>query len=176
MNYRLNLFLIFLLVVPVIAQSNKTVSILKGFKNKMIFVKGGDFVFSNQFGDGSEDEQPRPAKVGDFYISQHEITVGEFKQFVKETDYQTLAEKEGTCLVYRFVSDSDRGWRDEKGISWRNPSFSQTDNHPVVCLAWEDTVEFCRWLSKKTGRNYRLPTEFEWEFAARNRGEKIKFP
>jgi formylglycine-generating enzyme required for sulfatase activity len=52
-------------------------------------------------------------------------------------------------------------------VNWRNPRFTQTDAHPVVCVTWHDAVEFCKWLSKKEGRTYRLPTEAEWEYACR---------
>jgi formylglycine-generating enzyme required for sulfatase activity len=51
--------------------------------------------------------------------------------------------------------------------NWRNPLFEQTDEHPVVCVSWNDAKAFCDWLSKKEGMEYRLPTEAEWEYAAR---------
>ncbi len=51
--------------------------------------------------------------------------------------------------------------------SWRNPGFEQTDEHPVVCVSWNDAVAFCEWLSRKEGKSYRLPTEAEWEYACR---------
>ena len=51
--------------------------------------------------------------------------------------------------------------------SWRNAGFEQTDEHPVVCMSWNDAVEFCKWLSRKEGKTYRLPTEAEWEYACR---------
>ena len=52
------------------------------------------------------------------------------------------------------------------GSTWRNPGFPQEDNHPVVCVSWNDAVAFCNWLSKKEAKTYRLPTEAEWEYAA----------
>ena len=51
--------------------------------------------------------------------------------------------------------------------SWRNTGFEQTDEHPVVNVSWNDAVAFCKWLSKKEGKTYRLPTEAEWEYACR---------
>ena len=51
--------------------------------------------------------------------------------------------------------------------NWRNPGFKQTDDYPVLNVTWNDAVAFCKWLSRKEGKTYRLPTEAEWEYAAR---------
>jgi formylglycine-generating enzyme required for sulfatase activity len=108
---------------------------------------------------------PRP-----FAISRCEITRGQFRQFVEDrsqTDnkpYQTVAEKTGGCRVYDPKSGQ---WNQDKSASWANPGFPQTDNHPVVCVAWQDARDYAEWLSRRTGARYRLPTESEWEYAAR---------
>jgi formylglycine-generating enzyme required for sulfatase activity len=94
------------------------------------------------------------------------VTVGQFRRFVTATDYRTEGE-----------ADNQGGWglnpktRRVEGrkpeYTWRNPGLPQTDDHPVVNVSWNDAVAFCRWLSHKEGKTYRLPTEAEWEYACR---------
>ena len=100
-----------------------------------------------------------------FFMGMHEVTVDQFRQFVRDTDYKTDGEKDGKGGV---------GWNEEKGKSerhsrytWRNTGFKQDDNQPVVFISWNDAVAFCKWLSGKEKQKYRLPTEAEWEYACR---------
>lgn len=88
-----------------------------------------------------------------FYLGAYHVTVGQFRQFVTDAGYQTDAEK-GSLPT------------NEKD-TWRNVGFEQTDEHPVVNVSWNDATEFCKWLSRKEGKDYRLPTEAEWEYACR---------
>ena len=74
----------------------------------------------------------------------------------------------------RAIEPGAWGWDPEKKefgfnakYSWRNAGFEQTDEHPVVNVSWNDAVAFCKWLSRKEGKTYRLPTEAEWEYACR---------
>jgi formylglycine-generating enzyme required for sulfatase activity len=99
-----------------------------------------------------------------FYIGQSEITRGQFERFVNETGYKTDAEKDG-----RGGSriDAEGNMVSDKKASWRNPGFDQDETHPVVNVSWNDAVVYCDWLSKKEGKKYRLPTEAEWEYAAK---------
>jgi len=97
-----------------------------------------------------------------FYMGKYEVKVGDFRQFVKDTGYKTDAETKGNA----FIRKEGKMVRQE-GLYWDNPGFNQTDQHPVTTVSWNDAIEFCRWLSKKTGHSYRLPTEVEWEYACR---------
>lgn len=85
-----------------------------------------------------------------FYLATTETTRAQFLAFVKETAFKNLGDNKG-----------------EGGKEWYEPQFPQTDEHPIVRVAWADAVAFCEWLSKKEGHKYRLPTEAEWEYACR---------
>ena len=99
-----------------------------------------------------------------FSIGVFEVTVGQFRKFVKETGYQTLAEREK--MGFAFNSESKR-LEPKAGSSWLSTGFKQTDDHPVINVAYEDAIAFCNWLSTREQLTYRLPTESEWEYACR---------
>ena len=104
-----------------------------------------------------------------FYLASTTVTVGQFAAFVQSSGYQTAAERQGWG-----ASAWDRQhaqWQRLPGASWKNPGFTQTTNHPVVCVTWHDAAAFCEWLSVKEGRHYHLPTEAEWEYACRAGGQ-----
>jgi len=99
-----------------------------------------------------------------FALSSHEVTRGQFRQFVEETGYKTEAEQDGKG-GYGVVDD---GWIQDPRFIWSaDPGFPQTDDHPVVNVSWNDATAFCQWLSKKQGAGYALPTEAQWEYACR---------
>ena len=106
--------------------------------------------------------------VDDFSIARYEVTVGEFREFVKETGYRTDAEEQDGC--HGWIGNGQEEKRKE--WTWRNTGYPQTVKDPVVCISWNDTDEYIKWLNNKEGKNYRLPTEVEWEYAARSRGKK----
>ena len=72
------------------------------------------------------------------------------------TNYQTEAEKEDGCDYW-----TGSEWDEGVGKNWKNPGFSQNDDHPVVCVNWKDAMAYVDWLSGQTGEEYRLPTEAE---------------
>ncbi len=106
------------------------------------------------------DEEPH-REVGidvDIAMGKYEITRKQFSAFIGETGYNAT----GGCWV-RVGAD----WKFDATKSWRDPGFEQDDNHPVTCVNWHDATAFAKWFSSKTNRPYRLPTEAEWEYAAR---------
>jgi formylglycine-generating enzyme required for sulfatase activity len=116
-----------------------------------------------------KDEHPqhRVRITKPFYLGTYHVTRGQFRQFVKDSGYKTDAEK-GVGFKGAFGWDTDKKKFDlNEKYSWRNAGFEQTDEHPVVNVSWNDAVAFCKWLSKKEGKTYRLPTEAEWEYACR---------
>ena len=101
-------------------------------------------------------------------MGAYHVTRGQFRQFVVSSGYKTDAETGVEIRKGAEVWDSSKkepAWREN--CSWNAAGFEQTDDHPVVNVSWNDAVEFCKWLSRKEGKAYRLPTEAEWEYACR---------
>jgi len=113
----------------------------------MVEIPAGPFIMGNN--NGRQDEAPaHEVDVPAFEIDKFEVTNADFAQFVEATDYQTDAEKTGLS----------RTWRD---------AAEGKDNHPVVYASWNDATAYCKWVGK------RLPTEAEWEKAARGSDERL---
>jgi formylglycine-generating enzyme required for sulfatase activity len=125
---------------------------------------GMDVLTAESFKD--EHPQHRVRITKPFYLGAYHVTRGQFRQFVKDSGYKTDAEKGENLGAWGWDSDKKEFGFNAK-YSWRNAGFEQTDEHPVVNVSWNDAVAFCKWLSKKEGKTYRLPTEAEWEYACR---------
>jgi formylglycine-generating enzyme required for sulfatase activity len=138
---------------------------------RFITIRGGSYQMGDNFNEGDLDEQPaHEVTVSDFSLAVTPVTKGEFRNFVAATGYKTDAEKEDGCYL-----EHDGAWSHVPATSWRNPGFRQNDKHPVVCVSWNDATAYAGWLSRPRGRHYRLPTEAEWEYAARSGGKKERF-
>ena len=101
-----------------------------------------------------------------FYMGVTHVTVDQFAAFVKDSGYKTDAEKDGWSVGFE-IKDGKFVRQKMDGCSWRNPSFDQKGDHPVVQVSWNDAKAFCDWLSKKSGKTVTLPTEAQWEYACR---------
>jgi formylglycine-generating enzyme required for sulfatase activity len=150
------------------AQLLPTVTV-RGESFKLIRIPPGEFLM----GSDREGEKPRHAvQVAAFDLAATEVTVPQFRAFTQATGYKTDAEREGSTWICRWSTDDTVSWRTRgfwstENASWRNPGFAQSDDDPVVAVSWQDAVEFCQWLARETGQPYRLPSEAEWEYAAR---------
>lgn len=129
----------------------------------------------------------REVHVNDFYIGKTAVTNNQFAEFVDATGYRTETEEFGWSFVfYLFVEPNNRSeayqfppgtpwWRRVDGSSWKHPEGPGSDikermNHPVVHITWNDAATYCQWSGK------RLPSEAEWEFAARGGLEQKIYP
>ena len=108
-----------------------------------------------------------------YLLGKYDVTVGQFRRFVNETGYRTVAEKQGWGWVY---DDSKKHWIKKSGASWKNTGAEDVDDYPVVLVCHADAEAFCDWLERKDGRRYYLPTEAQWEFAARGGRDGERFP
>ncbi|MCY2952401.1 MAG: formylglycine-generating enzyme family protein [Planctomycetota bacterium] len=122
-----------------------------------------------------EDETEHEVTISKpFYMGITHVTVDQFAAFVKDSGYKTEAEKDWGAIGFE-IKDGKLDFKRVDGCSWRNPSFDQKGDHPVVQVSWNDAKAFCDWLSKKSGKTVVLPTEAQWEYACRA-GTKTAYP
>jgi formylglycine-generating enzyme required for sulfatase activity len=114
----------------------------------------------------ADDEGPvHSVNISAFAMGKTEISRGQFAEFVKKSRYNT-GDK---CWTL------DNGKYEERKGNWREPGYPQDDKQPAVCINWNDALAYAKWLSHKTGKKYRLPTEAEWEYAARGNTKTARY-
>jgi len=135
---------------------------------KLLYIPAGKFLMGSPVSEPGRETQEVQHEVEltkGFYLGEHEVTVGQFKQFVLDTKYQTDGEKDGKGAY--GIDEAGKIQDFNPKFTWKSPGFEQGDDHPVVDVSWNDAKAFCQWLSKKEKKTYRLPTEAEWEYACR---------
>jgi len=132
----------------------------------MVAVKGGTYTMGCTGEQGSDcfgwEKPAHRVTVGDFYMGKYEVTIDQYLQFCKETDshWPEWLEKGSSNNIYTG-SGVDKTYYSKRSMSESNTS------HPITGVNWHNAVAYCQWLSRKTGKKYRLSTEAEWEYAAR---------
>lgn len=127
----------------------------------MVNIPSGEFMMGAEGGDPATTPI-HPVTVNKFQMSKYAVTVAEFRKYAEDTGFI----RESTCND--FIDDQGLRGPTHKGTGrWDNHKASYSEYQPAVCISWQDANDYASWLSKKSGINFRLPNEAEWEYAVK---------
>ncbi|NBY00646.1 MAG: hypothetical protein EBQ87_01485, partial [Planctomycetes bacterium] len=136
---------------------------------KMVTIPAGHFIMGGSDGDSEARPDELPCRTitfpRPFQMGAYEVTVAQFKEFVEAQGYKTQAESSG---LGGWKASTASSWGiQNQDLNWSSPGYPVAADLPVTMVSYEDALAFCVWLSRRDGKNYRLPTEAEWEYACR---------
>jgi formylglycine-generating enzyme required for sulfatase activity len=150
-----------------LAQSSRHPAVANDGYGDYVYVPAGSFRMGDNFNEGDPRERPvHVVELGAFYIAQLEMSNGEWKKFRDDPGYDDPKFWPGGRVVPR---DQVPYWNQPNNHGGGTPD---SDSYPVLGVNWDAAVAYCNWLSARTGKTYRLPTEAEWEKAARGTDQR----
>lgn len=159
-------FLTALFVLGISAQTR--LKIVNDGYGDYVFIPAGEFQLGDNFGEGDADEVPvHPVYLSAYYIGKYKVTNKEYKKFLDDKGYKN--QKYWTNGGFNQYGMGPRFWENSR---FKGGGIPGNENFPVVGISWFEAVAYCCWLSKKSGEIYRLPTEAEWEKAARGTDQR----
>lgn len=159
----------FILAAAALAAAESPKVVNDGFGD-FVYVPAGPFKMGDNFGDGESRERPvHTVYLDAYYIGKFEVTNADWKKFQSDPGYDDPKFWPNNRVVPK---DQSPYWTQAQNHGGATPD---SDNYPVLGVNWDAATAYCNWLSAKTGKKYRLPTEAEWEKAARGTDQR-RFP